>query len=299
MKYVPKEQGKCWLCSKVGPLTREHIPPRSAFNAKKISVQQVSEHHQRLGKLEWEHGKDHHDGYLVVSLCSQCNALAGRSFAPPYTEFVRRVAEQAAVTPLLQDFTILKVKRPQLVLRQVIFQFVSANGSSFVNANPWIRSFLRRGNVTELPNDVFVYLFAVKSSFRTSGVSGHIIAGQSQIRILSEFTFPPLGTVLSWGAMTDDRLTPIKDWACFPFSSKQTVDINLRVNPVSSPSPVDFRLRSVRLAAAFTRTAPAIDVSLLPELRRLVQLRSGKEEGHFLTGHPSQAKNFSEPEGRH
>jgi hypothetical protein len=67
-------------------------------------------------------------------------------------------------------------------------------------------------------------LFAVKSqAIKTTGVSLHVTAGSNQIRVLSEFTFYPLGTVLSWGEIQHDGLTPIRRWnEDFSFSSKQT-----------------------------------------------------------------------------
>ena len=282
----------CWLCRKLRPLTLDHIPPRSAFNRSYVRIQQVSEHHRKHGRLGWVPGRHYSDGYSVRSLCLDCNQAAGRSFAPPYQALARQVAEQVSTTPLLGTLTIHKVQRPQLVLRQVIFQFVSANGPTFVEANPWVQSFLRRNGSKRLPDDVCVYLFAINSrSMKTTGVSGHIIAGSDQIRIVSEFTFGPIGTVLSWGELPNAGLTAIHDWCDFDFASKRTAEVSLRVNPLHSALPVDFRLRSQILAGQFIRPVEPIDVTLLPELDRLLALRSGRDKDSFmLTAHPSQAR---------
>jgi hypothetical protein len=121
-------------------------------------------------------------------------------------------------------------------------QFVSANGESFVNANPWIREFLLARRANPIPEDVFVYLFATQTrGFRTSGVSGHVLIEKGQYRVVSEFTHWPLGTVLSFTDLSDEPLLPITKWSEIPFNSKQTVDITLPVNPIESELPIDFR----------------------------------------------------------
>jgi hypothetical protein len=156
-----------------------------------------------------------------------------------------------------------------------------------------VRELLLQRGECPLPLDVHVYLFAIQANtMKTTGVSGHIINGK--IHVVSEFTFFPLGTVLSWGPLDNPWLTSVRHWAELPFNYKKKIDLEIQVNPCCSPLPIDFRLRSQLLYAATVRRAMPIDYSLLPEMERLVQLRSGNHDAgeYSLTTHPAQAALF-------
>jgi hypothetical protein len=281
--------GNCWLCGAYGALTREHIPPKSVYNSERVQLEKVSEEDQHRGRLVWVAGDEHRGGYSLFSLCVRCNNRAGRSFAPAYKQLCNRIAEKLPSTPLLGQITLSGITNPQLVIRQVLFQFVTANGAEFVDANPWVRETLLTRKLHPLPSEVHVYLFAVKSpTLKNTGVSGRLVAGSPDVQVFSEFTFWPLGTVLSWGALPHPELTAIRDWAARPFASNEKADLTLTVNPCSSPSPVDFRLRSQCLYAQFVTEASPVDVGLIPELERRIQLYSGKTEGYVFAGHPAQ-----------
>jgi hypothetical protein len=233
---------QCWLCGSVEPLTAEHIPPRSAFNDRPVIVQRVSPDAIAAGYVAWKDEERQQQGHSLLSLCTKCNRRGGRSFVPSYKDLAHKVARQVSTRIPLKEIRVTSVRNPQLILRQVLMQFVSANGESFVNANPWIREFLLARRANPIPEDVFVYLFATQTrGFRTSGVSGHVLIEKGQYRVVSEFTHWPLGTVLSFTDLSDEPLLPITKWSEIPFNSKQTVDITLPVNPIESELPIDFR----------------------------------------------------------
>jgi len=197
-------------------------------------------------------------------------------------------------TPLFTSLSLTRVRNPQLILRQVVFQFVTANGARFVDANPWVKELLLERKGCTLPSDVHIYLFAIHGKLlKTSGISGHVV--KNAIRVLSEFTFWPLGTVLSWGELDEPGLTDIRDWAELPFNSGKKLDLQLIVKPCSSPFPADFRLRSQIMFSASVQEAPEVDESLVEEMQRLVRLRSGAEQDEFcLTAHPAQAMRLKQ-----
>jgi hypothetical protein len=235
-------QTRCWLCGARGPLTSEHIPPRSAFNDRPVVVQHVSPAAVAAGYVAWEDGNQQWEGHSRDSLCSKCNHRGGRTLVPSYRDFVRQIAERVSTRIPLQTIHIESVRNPQLIFRQVLMQFVSSNGASFVDANPWIKPFLLTRQPCSIPDDVYVYLFATQMrGMRTSGISGHVLIEEGRYRVVSEFTHWPLGTVLSFTDLQDLPLLPINSWGKIPFNSKGTIDLTLSVNPIASALPIDFR----------------------------------------------------------
>ena len=239
---VGSAQTRCWLCGSQGPVTSEHIPPRSAFNDRPVVVQRVSPDAIASGYVAWEDAEEQRQGHSLQSLCTKCNHRGGRTFVPSYKDFVHQIATQVSTRVPLKEVRVTSVRNPQLILRQVLLQFVSTNGASFVKANPWVRQFLLARRASPLPEDVYIYLFATQSrGFRTTGVSGHVLIEKGRYRVVSEFTHWPLGTVLSFTDLSDEPLLPIARWSEIPFNSKQTVEVTLPVNPIESELPIDFR----------------------------------------------------------
>jgi len=83
-------EGFCWLCGRFAKLTREHIPPRAAFNNKSVLLLAVEENTRETGRLEW--GGKVEEGLIVRSLCSECNSRGGAKYGTHYVDFISRVA---------------------------------------------------------------------------------------------------------------------------------------------------------------------------------------------------------------
>lgn len=104
---------------------------------------------------------------------------------------------------------------------------------------------------------------------------------------MAEFTFWPLGTVLSFGEeLNDPRLVPIHHWSQYEYGYQGTVDLLLTVNPVATAYPLDFRNRGqVRREAQDTLPPPLASRSAVEELAKRVTERSGeanKESWRFM-----------------
>lgn len=237
-------EGRCWLCGQWRRLTREHIPPRSAFNNRPLLLLEVSKRSHETGVLHWASRRE--EGLIARSLCGECNSWSGAKYGTHYAEFVANLADLVEKAHDGARIYLCGVRRPLSILKQVLQCFVSANGAEFVHKNAWVRRFLRNSRNQEWPSDTFAYLFATNSrGGRKSGVAGYIDFSQHKTRVVSEFTFWPLGTVLSfWEPLDDRRLTPIHHWTKYDYGYSGRIDISLTVNPVASAYPVDFRDRS-------------------------------------------------------
>src|SRR5713226_6846704 len=83
-------QGRCWLCGRWDKLTREHIPPESAFNNYPVLLLAVEQNSAKTGRLEWS-GKVE-QGLIVRSLCVECNSRGGAKYGSHYADFIAKVA---------------------------------------------------------------------------------------------------------------------------------------------------------------------------------------------------------------
>ncbi len=197
---MPAPEGFCWLCNRFGKLTKEHIPPEKAFNDCPLLLAKIEERSSLVGnQLFFARHTEYSKGLCFHTLCSGCNNRYGSKYGGAYVDLVRKVAERIGDIPCFHKASILGVKRPLRILKQVMLQFVTANGPKFVATNSWVAPFVREPKNNQIPDNVAIYLFASNTrAARTSGVSAHIDLASSYRRaVVSEFTFWPLGTVIS------------------------------------------------------------------------------------------------------
>ncbi|MCU1286390.1 MAG: hypothetical protein JWO13_2740 [Acidobacteriales bacterium] len=293
---MPAPEGHCWLCNKYGKLSKEHIPPEAAFNDCPLFLMEID---RRCEELTWNQGEQFQHGVYFRSLCERCNNQSGRLYGGAYVDLARRVAERIGNVREFHSISLLGLRRPLPILKQVMLQFVTANGPGFASANDWIGPFIKSRTNTAIPKDIAIYMFASNMrSSRKSGVSAHIDLTTGKQNIVAEFTFWPLGTVISWGDLSDNRLTPIHHWAQYPFEYAGTVDLHLSVNPIASGYPIDFRNRS-----QMTRDSvnPNIEIKKPDEgatrdMMEKAAQRSGDTDpsGWIFTGHPTTVKKITE-----
>ncbi len=145
--------------------------------------------------------------------------------------------------------------------------------------SPWVRKFRSRNR--EWPANTYLYVFATNSRCgRKSSVSGFYEILLRRINVVAEFTFWPLGTVLSFGQeLTDARLTPIHQWSQFDYDYQGAVHLQLTVNPVATAYPLDFRTRDqVYREAEDAVPTPVVPRSAVEDLAKRVTEQSGEVE---------------------
>jgi len=208
---MPAPQGHCWLCNRFGPLTKEHIPPEKAYNNCPLLLAKVDERSTEAGSLFFSPHTNYKKGLCFHSLCSDCNNRYGSKYGGAYVDLVRTVAERIKDIPNFHKTSIMGVRRPLRILKQIMLQFVTANGSGFVRCNEWVAPFVRNPKNSQIPGNIGIYLFASNArGARTTGVSAHIdLASTYKRAVIAEFTFWPLGTVISLdGELANPRLSP-------------------------------------------------------------------------------------------
>jgi hypothetical protein len=138
----------------------EHFPPRSAFNRFPVLERYIRQETERSARIV-PASRQYRAGLYSYSLCQDCNNRLVQ-YDLHYTPFVREVAERVARVgrPSASDTVQVQVLYPLRVLKCVLKSFVSANGSRFVGARPWIRRFLLDRFNTEWDPKMRLYLYA-------------------------------------------------------------------------------------------------------------------------------------------
>jgi hypothetical protein len=206
-------------------------------------VKYIEKRTRDVWHLEW--GGRVQEGLIFRSLCGECNSWCGAKYGTHYAEFIGKVAEKIERASEGERILITGIRRPLSILKQVVQLFVSANGREFVEKNNWIRKLLKSSRNRDWPPGVYLYLFATNCRVgRKSGVAGVLHFARRSVRVLSEFTFWPLGAVLSYSEINDRGLSPIHQWTAHEYTSQVRTDLWLTVNPVETPYPLDFRSAS-------------------------------------------------------
>ncbi len=272
-------EGTCWLCGRWAKLTREHIPPRAAFNDRPLLLYEVERNSAHIGHLAWAERRE--SGLIVVSLCGDCNTWCGGQYGSHYVEFIRKIAEPVERARDGDRIFVASIQRPLSVLKGIMQSFISANGPSFVHANPWVRKFIKSSRNREWPPDVRLYAFATNSrGGRKSGVAGFYEINLRRARVVAEFTFWPLGTVLSFGEeLGDPRLAPIHHWSQYDYAYPGNVDLQVTVNPVSTAYPLDFRnTEQVHRETQEAAASPLASRSAVEDMAKRVTEQSGETD---------------------
>jgi hypothetical protein len=235
----------------------------------------VSEVTRQTGRLEWA-GKVE-EGLIVRSLCGECNSRGGGQYGSHYVEFIAKLAPIVEKARDGDRIIVSGVRRPLSILKQILQTFVSANGPGFVNANPWVRRFVRNSRSKEWPRDFFAYLFATNSrGCRKSGVSSFYDLQRKRTRTVAEFSFWPLGMVLSFDPVDDYPVTPIHHWIGFDYEWSGELDIALFVNPTSSAYPLDFRTQAqIGYDALLPQAKPTVPGHVLTEIMNRTEVKGG------------------------
>lgn len=134
-------------------------------------------------------------------------------------------------------------------------------------------------------------------------MSAHIQLVTGKSHVLAEFTFWPLGTVISFGTeQSSDVLTPIHQWSQYRFDYPGSVDLDLSLNPVESEYPVDFRSADQVKAAASKGedpSIPRISEEKLKEMSDKAVLISGEagKDSWIYSGHPNTVHKIDRTAG--
>ncbi len=257
--------GKCRICGTQAELDFEHVPPKAAFNNRRVVGKYIFELINK-NPDEYTTGKGHisQRGVGAYTLCKKCNNDTGAWYVDAFANFAHQsldtVKHVKGCSSLCYPFRIY----PLRVIKQIITMFFSVNNDLFRSNHPDLVKFVLDKKKRYLDPDiqVLVYLtlgphsrFAGGTSISTIEIDPDEVSVDSMDNALSQYqhdyakslysseiAFPPLGYILSFGLEPlDNELADISFFAKYSYDDCTSLNLKLPVYPVHTWHPGDYR----------------------------------------------------------
>jgi hypothetical protein len=180
--------GTCHICGTHGTLSFEHVPPKAAFNDKRV-LRSTFEQTIASETRDSPQGRIQQRGAGGYTLCEKCNNDTGSWYADAYTAWAHQAMKYVIMSRARPSLAYPYNIYPLRVLKQIICMFLSVNGSYFQQAHPdLVRFVLNRESKYLSPNIRVFAFYTFSERMRSSGISASITGfgtGSSTLRIMS------------------------------------------------------------------------------------------------------------------
>lgn len=244
------KEGYCSICGEYRPLSFEHVPPKAAFNDRKIVLKSFEKAlHQGLdyspkGGRHMQRGAGYH------SLCANCNNNTGAYYGRYYVDWAYQGIIFAKRTNGKGSMHLPFFIFPLRIIKQIITMFFSINGESFRKANPDLVKFVLDPYEVYLPPKYKVYCYLhTEGVARYTGVSAKGSFSETlsfnKPLLLSELSFPPFGYLLVFDndEPPDNRLYDITWFSRFQYNDFKDVFLRFHRLPTHLVFPGDYRTK--------------------------------------------------------
>jgi hypothetical protein len=267
-----KRYGRCRICERFTQLTKEHVPPKSAFNDRsylEYYAAQTSEADLRL----WQTREVSSSGMFTFSLCERCNNKSGRQYGGSYLDFVKGLVPIATPENADRDVQVnFKGMFPLRVVKQAVSMVLSTSSvgafrgyeyvaSPFTNRDigkslqvppdvkqTWrlyaeLRKFVKSRDAVGLPTSIKLYAYATVSSGSGlwTGILGNATKGKKQPFWGVVVGLWPVHWVLSLSGTPSTRLLDLTDWANESYATRKNLTITIPCRWTFARYPLDFR----------------------------------------------------------
>ena len=240
--------GHCHLCGRYGPLSFEHVPPKSAFNSDPVYARKFEEVLGEDYSVDTQpRGRKIQRGSGGYTLCGKCNNDTGAWYGNAYVNWAwqgRRFSAMSSVAPSIYlSFHIF----PLRVLKQVVCMFFSVNHADFHKAQPELQRFVLCPERRILDPKIKIYAYhSISQRLRSTGIVGQMEFGTARKpKLFSEISFPPWGYLLCIDSPPPDRrLIDISFFGKYRYNDWKEISLNIPVLPVHTWIPGDYRSRS-------------------------------------------------------
>jgi hypothetical protein len=239
-------EGVCHICGDYGPLTFEHIPPRSAFNDRPVRMTEfVKAMEQKLGGKAGGRISQRGAGYF--SLCATCNNNTGTWYARSFASLTYQVADMLMMTQFARAIDFPYYLYPLRVLKQLAAMAFSLNWHEWQQYHQELVRFVLNPHQRYLPERYRFYLYLnIEGEYRSTSEAMTIFNLHTGSTMTStELAFPPLGFVMTHmpASQVDDRLVDISYFANFEYDDFKMLHLGLHLLPTHVPIPGDYRSR--------------------------------------------------------
>jgi hypothetical protein len=239
--------GNCSICNGFGKLSKEHLPPQSAFNNFRIAIDQINlSATLQKGTPSWKTGKTYQAGHHQCVLCEKCNNDTGGWYGAAYAEFVKQLAPFAFIgnTHAVITSTLGEIY-PLRVAKQALATLCGSCGPGLAEKNPVFRQLLldphARGSIR--PWGLYCYL-RNDQGMRCSGLTAKIDHNNgNRSTLIAEFSWWPVGWILAQGEPKGGlQAERVDHWfAQYEYDEARDFDVFLPCHWTETWYPADFR----------------------------------------------------------
>ena len=245
--------GKCCICGQNRILTKEHVPPQSAYNKQKTYLLGAKEMFGKdwlpPWKLSLKGGRQYQGGVFFETLCGKCNNFSGGCYGKAFLDFatqgfsyLKRIEEDHLAGKIKINFYKI---HPLKILKQIIAMFASINSPDFFTAEEELRKFVLNNEKIGLPDQNYgLYLYFLTGTIgRYVGIQGILNIKRGESRIISELSHPPFGFVLELNPKKTDYYCNINFFSKFKYNEEKNLSLKIPVLESNTPYPGDYRTK--------------------------------------------------------
>jgi hypothetical protein len=236
------DENACHLCARREDLTEEHTPSKRAGNPARI-VEAAIDYEQTIeqGALAWA-VKLVQGGARRRSLCGRCNNSTGSHYNPAYVRLVRRCAPLATPENARRAVAV-EVVHPQRVAKQALTTLVATMHPGVTGRFPQLRDLLLDASArgTLAPPLRLGFFLRANQGGRPTGIVASLNRESLAGRLLAEFSFWPLGWVLTFDDVPVEGTTDVSDWLHYGYNERVDLTMGVPCQWAVYSYPADFR----------------------------------------------------------
>lgn len=251
--------GICRICNTQCKLTKEHVPPKGAFNKKDFYISKTNPLMEKRHSTDFEELIDFdfkaatktQGGIGFYTLCKTCNNNTGSWYGNDYIKWI-----QQSVDHIKQPNTLPIPKKivsiyPLRVIKQIVSMFFSLNHAQFSQTNPSLVNYILHRDSMTLDKKIRIYAYYTEIG-RVRYIANNILGdfAENKTYHLSEIAFPPIGFVMSMeGGKPDKRLTDITWFTSYKYDEQINFEQNFNLLPTYLQVICDYRTKDEIKAA--------------------------------------------------
>jgi hypothetical protein len=271
VEFLPRRRviGKCRLCGRTEPLTREHIPPQGSGNTQRVVAHSIDDWLQSESVDLPATGRVQQGGIWGYALCSDCNSYTGTHYGAEYQRWsalTTQVMDSLPPPGVLNQQTeplgwnlalggdpAARV-HPGAFVRQVMSCFCSLSGSwDIAERHPELRRAILDQSTEALPTnlELGLHLF-FGPRVRITGPQLQVQPAAGIWRWLMELAYPPFGFLMVLASNIEEAGLGLmmRDWVHYPPEQAMLFEGLVEVGFGWTPYPGDYRSRAAIEAEA-------------------------------------------------